>query len=465
MNSFLSGLRAAVVLTLAILVMAPTVASAQSRWQPEFKSGTHVYIDPAMANDPLYPVVLPGLEEKLAAVSAKHGIEVLAVTVQQTNETGGNPSLARVDDLILRWQSKPGFPHGKYLILLWMRSASNPSSGWVGGNVGSDLKVYGIDKANLDSDTGIMGPAAKKYMPQDPTGFYVAVTAAVNQKIDDYNANKQREAERAEARKSLPLKIFAGVVILGIAGFGFVRWRAFETKKSQVGSELADWTTKMESANALHIRLKTGYLGFLMTEEDWRTKFKGETLSQFEAAVSAFADFSARTKKANEVYNLAKGKIGSANMFATGGLDAGNALLTETVITVDGDAIALENATLFGGLIKKTDYKPKALLDSMEALFATTNSSLAAIVRALNEARDAGLVLDTVQGEIDVLKTRFNEARPFTRFEAAYTKLNADEVQVRQGFGSDPISAKGAMDALVARANNLKGDIEQALAA
>lgn len=465
MTSFLKRLGTVALFALAVLVVAPTSASAQSRWQPDFKSGTHVYIDPAMANDPLYPVALPGLEEKLAAVSAKHGIEVLAVAVKQTNESGGNPSLARVDDLLLRWQSKPGFPHGKYLILLWMRSASNPSSGWVGGNVGTDLKIYGIDKANLDSPTGIIGPAATKYMPQDPAGFYVAVTAAVNQKIDDYNIAKQKEAERAESRKSLPLKILIVVVILGVGGFGFFRWRAFESQKATVGVELADWTTKMESANALHIRLKTGYLGFLMTEEDWRTKFKGETLRQFEAAVSAFADFSARAKKANEVYNLAKGKIAAANMFASGGLAEGNALLTETVITVDGDSIALENATLFGGLIKKTDYKPKALLDSMEALFATTNTSLANIVRALNEARDAGTVLDTVQGEIDVLKTRFTGARSFERFDAAYTRLNADEVQVRQGFGTDPVSAKDAMQALVTRANGLKGDIEKALAA
>jgi hypothetical protein len=292
------------------------------------------------------------------------------------------------------------------------------------------------------------------------------VTTAVNQKIDDYNAEKVREAERAESRKSLPLKILIVVFVLGAGGFGFYRRRSFESAKIAANAVLTEWTTKMESANALHIRLKTGYLGFLMKEEDWQTKFKGTTLKQFSVAVSAFADFSSRAKRANEVLNQAKALIAGAGMFSSGGLAAGVALLTETVIAVDGDAIALENATLFGGLIKKTDYKPKALLDSMESLFASTNTNLAGIVRALNEAREAGTVLDTVQSEIDGMKVRFDSADSSlnTAFDGAYTKLNADEVEVRKGFSVDPISAKDAMLALVTRAQNLKGDIERALA-
>src|SRR5690606_36433928 len=77
-----------VVAVFALLALAPSMASAQTPWRPTFSPGTQVYVDPAVANHPDFPVTLSGLETKPKDAGAPHGVQHIVVVVQQTNETG-----------------------------------------------------------------------------------------------------------------------------------------------------------------------------------------------------------------------------------------------------------------------------------------------------------------------------------------------------------------------------------------
>lgn len=455
--NFFTKITSALVMLIALLALAPAQASAaQTPWRPDFKAGTQVYIDPAVANNPDFPVALPGLEQKLKEAGEKNNVKFLVVVVQQTTETGaGNLGATRLDELLLRWGGANGFPSDNYVLMLWMRSASNPSEGWVAVNAGSNLKVYGLNGATLNSATGPVVPAVKKYMPQDPKGLFNGIAANVNQVIDDYNTAQQQAAEHSNFMSKLPI-IFIVLLLAGGAGaFFFMRSRSTGALKVTAQAALNDWNEKMDSANALYLKLRAGYLGFVQDQSDWKGKFTGATKSQYEAALTNFADFSARRTKANA--HLA----GARKLFDAGNYQGCIDKLGSEMITVEGSDIALEDATLFGGLVKKNDYKPNELLNSMASLFDQTNKALSGIMRSIKEALAAGSDLDAVQADIEMTWGRIGNTA-FAPHKAEFDAINVDEVQVRLTYTSDPISGKDAMLALVARARDIQAALKSA---
>lgn len=454
MNFITKITSALVVMVFAMLALTPSAAMAQ--WRPNFSSGTSVYIDPAVANHPDFPVAMPGLTEKLREAGEKHNINYLVVVVQQTTESGGgNLAANRLDELLLRWQGASGFPSDNYLLVVWMRSKSNPSEGWIAVNAGSNLKTYGLGKTMLDANDGPVVPAIQKYMPQDPKGCFQGIAANVNKVIDDWNAEKERQKGRAEFMGQLP--IYIGIVLLlgGAGVFFFFRSRATNALKASAEELLTDWSTKMDSANALYLKLRAGYLGFVQDQSDWKGKFTSTTLTTYQAALTNFADFSARRSKANTALAEAR------KLFDRGDYQACINKLTAEIITVTGDDIALEDATLFGGLVQKNDYKPGDLLNSMESLFDQTNKALAGIMRSLSEALAAGSNLDAVQADIEMTWSGIGDAR-FAPYKDEFDAINRDEIEVRKNYKSDPLSGKDAMLALVARATAIQQALKSA---
>jgi hypothetical protein len=439
-----------VVAVFAMLALAPSMAAAQSPYRPNFSSGTQVYVDPAVANHPDFPVSLSGLESKLKDAGSAHGVVYLTVVVQQTSERGGgNLAGDWLDQLLLRWSGANGFPSDKYVLMVWMRSATNPSEGWVAVNTGSDLKTYGLGKSMLDAADGPVVPAVRKYMPQDPKGAFLGIASGVNKVIDDYNAAQQSARERSDFMGQLPIYFVILLVAGGIGAFFFVRSRSAKDLKAQVEPLFNEWVEKMDSANALYLKLRSGYLGFVQDQSDWKGKFTGSTAAQYEAALTNFADFSARRTKANA-------RLEEARKLAEKGDYKGvRVKLQDEIVSVTGSDIALEDATLFGGLVKKTDYKPSELLNSMATLFDQTNKALAGIMKSLNEALAAGSKLDAVQADIE-MKWAHAGDKAFAPHKAEFDAINAEEVQVRLNYKSDPLAGKAAMLALVARAEAIQ---------
>lgn len=443
-------MRNLMVALVAILFMAPSMVQAQgAAWKPSFNQSQQVYIDPALANDPDFPVAMPGLDAKLMEVSSKHNIKIIAIAVKQTNERGANPAADKLDEILLRWQSSPGFPSDNYFVVVWMRSATNPSEGWVAANAGSDLKTYGFGKAMLDSRDGPILTAGRKYMPQDPKGFYTGVAVNVNKVIDDYNA-AQQSAKDHDALMGWVWIIVIVLVVVGAAVFGLrVLNKAKAGVREQANTVLTDWNTKMESANALYLKLRSGYIGFVSDQGDWKTKFNGDTLTDYKAALTNFADFSTRRTKANQVLAEAR------KLFESGKYSEVLKKLNDEIIVIDGKELPIEELTLFGGLVQRSEYKPNELLNSMASLFDNTNKTLAAIMKALKEAKQAGDDLDAAQAEIETQRGRLGTSG-FAKFAADFEVLVRDEAKVREQFKGDPVTTKDAMLALLARANKIK---------
>jgi len=438
-----------VVMALALFALVPSVASAQS-YRPEFRSGTQIYVDPAVVNHPTFPVSLSGLESKLNDAGAAHGITYIVVVAQQTTESGGgNLAADKLDELLLRWNGASGFPSDKYVVALWLRNKSNPSEGWVAVNAGSDLKTYGLGKAELDAADGPVNANIRKYMPQDPKGFFLGIATSVNKVIDNYNAEQEAARSRSEFMGQLPFYILGLLVVGGVGAFFFVRNKATQGVKAQANEVLGEWDEKMESANALYLKLRAGYLGFIRDQSDWQGKFTGATKTQYEGALTSFADFSARRTKANA--HLAEAR----KLFEKGDYKGVIAKLTSETVTVTGEDIALEEATLFGGLVKKNTYKPSELLNSMATLFDSTNKALSGIMKALSEALAAGSELDAVQADIEMTWAKIGETK-FAPHKGEFDAINRDEEQVRLTFKSDPVPAKDAMVALVVRAKAIQ---------
>lgn len=450
MKLFTKAASMLVVAVFVLLALAPSMASAQTPWRPTFSPGTQVYVDPAVANHPDFPVTLSGLESKLKDAGTQHGVQHIVVVVQQTNETGaGNLAADWLDAQLLRWQNASGFPSDNYLFTVWMRSARNPSEGWVAVNAGSNLKTYGLGKAQLDAADGPVMTAVRKYMPQDPKGCFLGIALGVNKVIDDYNTAQQNAKSRSEFMGQVP--IYFGILLLvgGAVTFFVIRSRSTRDLRARAEAILSEWNEKMDSANALYLKLRAGYLGFVQDQSDWKGKFTGSTKAQYEAALTSFADFSARRMKANNHLDDAR------KLFDKGDYNGMMAKLESETITVTGSDIALEDATLFGGLVQRTDYKPSELLNSMASLFDQTNKALSGIMRALNEAIAAGADLDAVQAVIEMSWAHKGDAA-FAPHKAEFDAINVEEAKVRQTYKSDPVSGKDAMLALVARAKAIQ---------
>lgn len=446
------------ILALAMLIIAP-LASAQAAdgWQPKFDAGQQVYVDPALANHPKYPVNLDALAPELKKVSTEHNISVYVVAIERTTESGSIPAVGRVNDLVLRWQGESGFPHDRFLVLLWLRYADDPSQGSVAANVGSALREYDLTSADFNAQNGPVNAAIRKYMPHDPNGAFVAIVENVNGSIESVNARR--------FYWSISPYVVLVIILLAVGAF-FYRKRkaAFDELKKSFDAEVEKWSAMLDSANALKIRLHQGYMGFLSQQADWSKVLKGVTRENFGEAVSDFAEFSSRLAKANSVFEDAVAAGAKANPFSTNSMQEALASLTTRVIVVEGKELPIEEVTLFGGLVERSEYKPDELLNAMDVLFAQTNRKLAAIKRSMEETqektrelKDTFAVIDDIMGRADA------DAKGISGYQEEYSGLNEERTSILEDLSSDPVAASDSLTGLLSRARQFKARLEAQL--
>src|SRR5215813_11262460 len=97
------------VLFVAAVAQPVSAQAAGQTWLPEFSSGQHVYLDPALKNNPSYPVDLKNLESTAVSEGQKNGLEIFVIATQQGSDLDGSKMAVReLDKLSAKWQSRPG---------------------------------------------------------------------------------------------------------------------------------------------------------------------------------------------------------------------------------------------------------------------------------------------------------------------------------------------------------------------
>lgn len=451
LNYFLAAL-------MLFLTTLGTAAYAQSgnTWLPEFEAGQHVYVDSKLKTGS-YPVSFDGLEAELIKAGKEQGLEIYFIAAEQGANLpyGGSTSMSAIylNEVQSRWASNPALNKDNYLIIAWVRKADRPDKGSVGAVGGTFLKGMGMKEAYFSGNSGPIGRDIRRFMPADPKGLAAQVARNVN---DDIAA--------AKFKQNLPMYIGGGigaVIFLGLFVFLIIRFRR---RKAEASKTLAEFSAKVNSANELHVKLHGSYMGFLSAQADWKTRFVGETKTQYEAALTKFAMFSARLKAAitrqQEAEKLLKGSIfpGVSKFLAC------VKALTEDTVTVTGDDIPLEEATLFGGLVEATDYTPQQLLAAMDELFTETNRALAGIVEAFKGAEQNRKDIERLLGSIDEITPRLTAAElVFDPYESRLASIKERQGQFLTILASNPLKAFRNSEEVEADTEALKADLNRAI--
>ncbi|MDZ4836363.1 MAG: hypothetical protein SGJ27_21525, partial [Candidatus Melainabacteria bacterium] len=402
----LSQWRSVLVAALLIAFMAvasPALAQSSQTWLPDFSPSRHVYVDPQLSNNRQAPVNFTGLEARLLQEGQKHGLQVFVVATEGGSDllNATIPSRDALDKLILKWQARPGFPSDNYLIIMWVRRADNPNKGSVAANGGNLFSDWNMTASYFtDTQDGPLVPNLRRFMPQDPAGAFDAVVVSVNSDIDAIKARQAATAKEAAFQQALPYYIGGGALAALLFGTMIFLLVRNSSRKKKMAALIAEWTTKLDSANELYLKLRSSYMGFLTEQSDWKSKFKNRTLTTYTAACKDFAAFSARRKVATDTLDAARKAFASNSFPSVKGFAEVEQLLASRTIEVTGEDLPLEEATLFGGLVEKADYKPGELLDAMSTLFEKTNKALAAIVSAFNGAKQNKLDVEALDTQV-----------------------------------------------------------------
>lgn len=458
-------------LTLVVVLFFAAIAqpaSAQSGqlWLPEFDAGKHVQVDPKLKNHRSYPLDLQALEATAVNAGEKHGLAIYIIATEaRSDPSGADIAIPALEDLSARWQSRPGFPKDNYLILLWVRYSDIPNKGEVaaqGGNRFSDYNMLGgyFD----DPNSGPVIPNLRRYMPQDPVGAFSGILSSVNRDIDTWKAGEASRAAAAERAKVMPYYIGGGVsgaLLIGLIIFLALR---FSGRKKKALAAKAEFDAKLAAADERYVQLNGSYLGFLNDQGDWQSKFKGKTLASFTKACKDYADFGSRHKKAKELSAAADKAIKSAGWPRIGKLDEALAILTSTTVSVTGEDLPLEHATLFGGLVEKADYTPPQLLAAMEELFDRTNKALAGIVAAFEGAKKNRSDIEGLLAQIEDIKPELTAAElVFAPYEKSHAEIKTGQAGFIAILTSDPLEAFAGSEAVESLTETLKAALKRAI--
>ncbi|MBX3073410.1 hypothetical protein KF913_05775 [Candidatus Obscuribacterales bacterium] len=434
----------ALLLIISVIGAQPAFAQNQQTWLPDFSPDRHVYVDPLLSNNRQAPVNLSSIESDLIREGQRHGLQVYVVATQQGSDLlqSDIPGRDALDKLVLKWQSRPGFPSDNYLVVMWVRRADNPNKGSVAANGGNWFSDWNMTGAYFsDPQNGPVIPNLRRFMPQDPAGAFVAVVQTVNSDIDTIKARQAKAEADRKLQEMMPYYLGGGG--LAIAFLGTLIWLLMRnsSRRKRAQKLIADFETSLNSANELYLKLRD-YRGFLTDQGDWKSRFKGRTLTTFTAACKDFADFSVRRKVANDTLEAAK-KAFERNRFPSiKGLTECEELLSKRVITITGDDLPLEEATLFGGLVEKADYEPGALLNAMSELFDKTNKALSGIVKAFEGARQNKTDVEQLDAQVNGQRKDIEAAElTMAPYEATIAELKRGQAAFVAILSSDPLEA------------------------
>ncbi|MBU6450931.1 MAG: hypothetical protein KGS72_04075 [Cyanobacteria bacterium REEB67] len=459
-------------LLLALTLGFALPASAAETWRPQFTAGQHVYLDPALQGGN-NPVNLSGLESTYKAESAKNGVEVFFIMTLKGDEAtpGRDFATARLREIMGNWGGQSGFPADRAVVCYVVRLNTDWTKSAVACNVASELGAKGLNTSVVfgiaDHYSQHRGPNPDALLPQNPKGFAARIASETNQTVEAFAAQqiadqKQAEANRIAAEKQAEADRVAAIahaahvhqmekiaafavptiLVLLVLGMLYARKRKYYNKAAKV---ISDWEALFQVADSNFIELDGHYLDFLKRQGDnWKDKFKGTTLTRYTAAISAYADLAARIKTAGNLLASAKKANDSANIFSVSGNELAFALLTDNDVTIDSKALSFEEQGLFGALVdgKKQAQKPNELLNDMDALFRTTNTTMADIMAAFEGSAKNKAEIESVFGQVETLKANLTEAGlSFAAYQPVYDRLVTDKDAFLAISGSDPLQA------------------------
>lgn len=428
----------------------PASAQDSKTWLPEFNPGQNVYIDPKLVNDSAAPVNFQGLETQIKAEMGLKGFDayntkVYVIATKQGSDfvAGTNMAKEKLAALQLKWAGNPSFDRANHLFIMWVRRADNPERGFVAASAGDTLRGLGFGTSYFDSDS--KGPLTKNlfYMPKNPAGFALAVAKSVND--DAY----------AVYYESVKMYYYAAYFALFLVGLGilfliiqFVRARSL----------LLKWESDLAKASQSYLVLNSEYSEFLEKKRTWLAKLKGDSLARYEQAMKDFAAFTVRFIKAQSVANEARDAFNHWRVFKT------LALLTKRSVEVTGDDIPPEKRTLLGGLVEKTSYQPAKLLEALEALFTSTNSSLATTKNSFEAADKNKAEMDDLIAKVEAAQKPLEAASlPFGPYKSRLDALLQQREAVIAQMESDPEGANKASDVIEGKLVALASDLNRAV--
>ena len=457
-------------------------ASAADTWKPQYIAGHHVYLDPALQSG-ANPVNLDGLESAYQAEAAKHGIEIFYIMTLKGDEQSV-PDFAgrRLDDILGNWSGQPGFPASNAVLCYVVRLNTNWTKSAVACNVASELAAKGV------STTGVMDiakhfsqhntPNPDALLPQNPKGFALTVAQNTNLIFEQYAAGQiaaQQQAEQAQKdaidaaaaahRHALIAEI--GVPLAALAILLIVLFLRKRKHFAAAVKVIADWDALFQAANTNYLELESHYLDFLKRQgENWKDKFKGATLIRYTAAITAFADLSARIKTSGKLLASAKNANDKLNIFSVSGNILSVKLLTENEVTINSKALSFEEQGLFGALLdsKPKTEKPHELLADMDALFRQTNTTMADIMAAFEGSIENKKSIEALFAEVETLKANLLAADlNFTAYQSVYDRLVGDKDAFLAISDSDPLQAFELSKTVNSACTMLKAKIGKAI--
>ena len=355
---------------------------AQTTWMPKFNSNQHVYLDPKLTQNPTYPVRLQGLDRQLEQAARQHNLEIYVVAAEQGQETlapDSNWAVAKLDDLIARWQNQRGFPGDRHLTIFWVRHFNNVNQGWVAANAGSSLRAQGLTANKFSDPNGPVIPALEQYMPNNPQQAILAIVSNVNQEIDRYELKVKQQAEQlqrdrqhqqamAALKQALLDNSLQGVLGAGVVGGILYLSVRFKQKRSQALALIGSWQDRLNHANELYLNLYDNYFSVLRLQNDEPT--------QYQSAVEDFTELTACLEAANQRMKAAQEAKRQGVFPFVIGFRKAIALLTKEPIVIIGQELPLEMVKPFDNSVAQTTYEPEQLLLAMAELFARVNSKV-----------------------------------------------------------------------------------------
>lgn len=552
----------AVPLVMLLFGMTASTASAADTWVPtNFDANQHVYLDPGLKNHRQFPVSLSGLEQKLVDAGKAHNLKFYFVMTEQGTEPNGSTTgqkfgAWKLDQFVAAIQSK--LPPDDYVIVMVVRSPSDPNKLSMAGQGGNRLQKYGLNGNWFNASSGPLQSNRSTYLPNDPAGYSNAVAQDVNQGVTDHfarikreeeervareererqrqiaeaEAEKQRqiaEAERAkqkvidDARRAQEWQAFQAALPGRIAGIGvpvglvvlvLVSFFMVSSRRKKLVSAIEAREKVYDNGNTNYLDIRNAYLGFLQGNgTDWKSKFKGLTLTTYTEAVAKYAKLSAILTKALELLDGARRAnkvtfmsplkgfkvsgtvlagvgiaaavfflvnwvaavtvaglaVAAAIVLATrhvlNALNKGYAELETDAVKITGDTLPIEERDFFGSTLAEENYdNPGAMMNAMATLFKDTNDRLKAIKQGFDGARQN-------RDDIAGLTKKVEEAKPrltaveltFAPYEERFGAIKGETDKFLAILASDPMSAFSASEDVEKAAENLVKDIDRAI--
>jgi uncharacterized membrane protein YgcG len=442
-------------------VSSTQVPTIQRTWMPTFKSNKFIYLDPKLSGHPKDPFKFSdSFPDKLNQIGANHNLKIYVVGAQQGNEpipSNRHVGIAKIDELLPQWSNQSGFDKNRYVILFWVRRSDDVSKGSVGVNVGTFARSQGVTPDLLSESDGLVIPALKGYMPQDPEGALLQVAKNVDAKVTEHIAeltqqritatdNEAKSVSLINLWKSIGLAILGtGVLWIGIFFVGKQRDKA-QDFRNQVKYDLKDWQCAIKNGSEIYLNLTENHLFFL--EKLQSEQIDPDTQTLFEDAKRALAKFATRLKAASEVKDSVELSI-SQNDY-----QKAHTILHETSVTVNDETLPIEVTTLLTGLSPEESYQPTQIKKALNDSCLDARDKIVALNNLFDRAKRF-TTPQSILSQIDEVLIS-----PSVTYGLAWGETQSGEELLLLCFSQDGLSADSIKDRVrtgesVLRADNL----------